>query len=62
MVPRYFPVYVNYYGSGQDSSTLTVAQVSIITNENTPRGKQQTFRVPMRAAGELTLVKSFVFP
>jgi uncharacterized protein YfaP (DUF2135 family) len=57
-----YHVYVNYYGSGEDQSVLTVAQVAIITNENTPREKQQTFRIPMRAAGELTLVKSFVFP
>jgi uncharacterized protein YfaP (DUF2135 family) len=57
-----YHIYVNYYGSGSDQSVLTVAQVSIITNENTPREKQQTFRIPMRAAGELTLVKSFVFP
>jgi uncharacterized protein YfaP (DUF2135 family) len=57
-----YHIYVNYYGSGQDSSALTVAQVSIITNENTPREKQQTFQIPMRAPGELTLVKSFVYP
>jgi uncharacterized protein YfaP (DUF2135 family) len=57
-----YHVYVNYYGSGQDNSALTVAQVSIITNENTAREKQQTFQVPMRAAGELTLVRSFVYP
>jgi uncharacterized protein YfaP (DUF2135 family) len=57
-----YHVYVNYYGSGMDSSALTVAQVSIITNEGTPREKVQSFQVPMRAAGELTLVRSFVFP
>jgi len=57
-----YHIYVNYFGSGVDTSILTVAQVAIITNENTPREKQQIFRVPMRAAGELTLVKSFVFP
>lgn len=57
-----YHVYVNYYGSGQDTSALTVAQVAIVTNENTPREKRQVFQVPMRAAGELTLVKSFVFP
>jgi uncharacterized protein YfaP (DUF2135 family) len=57
-----YHVYVNYYGSGADNSVLTVAQVSIITNEGTPREKVQSFQVPMRAAGELTLVKSFVFP
>lgn len=57
-----YHVYVNYYGSGEPGQALTVAQVAIITNENTPREKQQVFRVPLRAAGELTLVKSFVFP
>lgn len=55
-----YHIYVNYFGSGADTSALTVAQVAIITNENTPREKLQTFRIPMRAAGELTLVKSFV--
>ncbi|WP_338758526.1 DUF2135 domain-containing protein [Massilia sp. METH4] len=57
-----YHVYVNYYGSGEERQALTVAQVAIITNENTPREKQQVFRVPLRAPGELTLVKSFVFP
>ncbi|MCU6502033.1 DUF2135 domain-containing protein [Rugamonas sp. A1-17] len=57
-----YHVYVNYFGSGADTSTLTVARVSIITNEGTPRERLQTYQVPMRAAGELTLVKSFVFP
>lgn len=57
-----YHVYVNYYGSGADASALTVARVTLITNEGTPREKQQTFQVPMRAPGELTLVKSFVFP
>lgn len=57
-----YHLYVNYYGSGEGTGALTVAQVAIITNENTPREKLQTFRVPMRAAGELTLVRSFVLP
>ncbi|SEO63009.1 Uncharacterized conserved protein YfaP, DUF2135 family [Duganella sp. CF517] len=57
-----YHVYVNYYGSGSDASALTVARVTLITNEGTPREKQQSFQVPMRAPGELTLVKSFVFP
>jgi uncharacterized protein YfaP (DUF2135 family) len=56
-----YHVYVNYYGSGTDSAILTVAQVTIITNESTPSEKQQTFQIPMRAAGELTLIRSFVF-
>lgn len=55
-------VYVNYYGSGNSGSDMTVAQITIITNENTPDEKSETIRVPMRAAGELTLVKKFVLP
>lgn len=57
-----YHVYVNYYGSGGDERALTIAQVAVITNENTPREKRQVFQVPMRAPGELTLVKSFVYP
>jgi uncharacterized protein YfaP (DUF2135 family) len=57
-----YHVYVNYYGSGSDRSILTIAQITIIANEGTPNEKQQTFQVPMRAAGELTLIRSFVFP
>lgn len=57
-----YHVYVNYYGSGMETGALTIAQVAIIVNENTPREKQQVFKVPMRAAGELTLVKSFMYP
>ena len=55
-------VYVNYYGSGSNDQVLTVAQIAILTNENTPDEKRQVFNVPMRNAGELTLVKSFVIP
>lgn len=51
-------VYVNYFG-GMSAAALTVAQVSVITNEGLPNEKQQTFRVPLRAEGELTLIKSF---
>lgn len=54
-------VYVNYYGSGSNDQDLTVAKVTVISNENTPNEKQQSFPVPMRKQGELTLVKSFVF-
>jgi uncharacterized protein YfaP (DUF2135 family) len=55
-------VYVNYYGSGYAVSDLTIAQVAIISNENTPDEKRQIFQVPMRRAGDLTLVNSFVYP
>lgn len=57
-----YHVYVNYYGSGANTGILTIAQVAIITNENTLNEKQQVFRIPMRSPGELTLVQSFVYP
>lgn len=57
-----YHVYVNYFGAGERHDIITVAQVAIITNENTPNEKQQVFRVPLRKPGELTLVRSFVFP
>lgn len=57
-----YHVYVNYYGGNSEHQVITLATVSIISNENTPSERQQTFQVPLRAAGELTLVKSFVYP
>jgi len=69
-------VYVNYYGGGYSSEedgeeggsvaqaqqALTTAKVTVITEEGTPSEKMETFVVPMRAVGELTLVKSFSYP
>jgi uncharacterized protein YfaP (DUF2135 family) len=55
-------VYVNYYGAGETRGVITVAQLAIITDEGTPRERQQVLRVPMRKAGELTRVRSFVMP
>jgi len=69
-------VYVNYYGGGYGSEedgeeggtvaeaqqALTTAKVTVITEEGTPSEKMETFVVPMRAVGELTLVKSFSYP
>jgi uncharacterized protein YfaP (DUF2135 family) len=58
-----YHVYVNYYGSGGDrSQELTVAQVAIVTQEGTLSEKRQVVQVPMRRAGELTLIKSFNYP
>jgi uncharacterized protein YfaP (DUF2135 family) len=62
---RYF-VYVNYYGGeGMDvkgkPATITVATITVIANENTVDEKKQSFVVPMRKPGELTLVTSFVY-
>ncbi len=58
-IPGTYLVYVNYYGSGSDNSIITTATVNIITDENTPSERQQTFVVPMRKAGDLTLLRSF---
>lgn len=60
-------VYVNYYGAGMSedgnpNDALTLAQIAMITHEGTADEKREIFRVPMRRPGELTLVKSFVFP
>ena len=38
---------------------MTTATLTVISNEDRANEKKQSFRVPMRAAGELTLVKSF---
>ena len=56
-----YQIYVNYYGTGNDQD-LTVAQLSIITDENTPDKKHQSFTVPMRHPGELVLANTFVYP
>lgn len=64
--PGRYLVYVNYYGGysrdGAADKQITVAQVSMISDENTLHEKQQMVRVPMRKPGELTLVGSFVYP
>ena len=51
-------VYLNYYG-GESDKVMTTATLTVISNEDRANEKKQSFRVPMRAAGELTLVKSF---
>lgn len=51
--------YVNYYGSGDNAQLLTVATLTIISNEGSASEKRESFRVPLRRAGELTLVKQF---
>ena len=60
-------VYANYYGGGwnndeESDNDLNIVQVSIIAHEGTLDEKQQTFRIPMRRPGELTLIKSFMYP
>ncbi len=56
-----YQVYANYYGGNSDKQVITRCKIAIISNENTPNEKQQNFIVPLRRAGELTLVKSFVY-
>jgi uncharacterized protein YfaP (DUF2135 family) len=38
-----------------------VATITVIQNENTVNEKKQSYVVPMRKPGELTLVTSFVY-
>jgi uncharacterized protein YfaP (DUF2135 family) len=55
-------VYVNYYGAGEGQTELTTARIHVISQENTPAEKLRTFTVPLRNAGELLHVASFVYP
>lgn len=57
-----YQVYVNYYGHGEPGEPLTTARITVIANEATPHERRQQFEVPMRAPGELTLVRQFVYP
>ncbi len=65
-----YHVYVNYYGGGYDAQSeggdmaqpLTVASITVIGQEGTANEKRETVQVPMRAPGELMLVKSFSYP
>lgn len=70
-LPGQYLVYLNYYGGGYyraDNDThaaqspLTVATITIISAEGTVNEKQQSFNVPVRAPGELTLVNRFHYP
>lgn len=56
-----YQIYANYYGGNSENKIITLCKVAIISDENTPNEKQQIFVVPLRKAGELTLVKSFVY-
>lgn len=66
-LPGSYLVYVNYYGGYQDegsdgSGALTTASITIISQEGTINERQHSVQVPLRAAGELTLVKQFSYP
>ena len=49
-------------GAEQAAQNLTTARITLVTEEGTPNEKQETFLVPMRKPGELTLVKRFSYP
>ncbi len=63
-------IYVNYYGGGVErgddngdpADHITIVQVTIITQENTPHERQQSFQVPLRKPGEISLIRSFSYP
>ena len=40
---------------------MITTTVTLVFHENTPREKRETFVVPLRKIGGLTLVKSFLF-
>lgn len=62
-------VYVNYWGNlgsqgynfdpNSNRKEVVTAQISLVFQENTVNERRETFVVPLRAIGELTLVKSF---
>jgi uncharacterized protein YfaP (DUF2135 family) len=66
-----YHVYVNYWGNFDsngyhfDESTrkreIVTTDVTLVFDENTPREKRETFIVPLRKIGDLTLVKSFLY-
>ena len=66
-----YHVYVNYWGnlggSGYhfDESTrkrdVITTTVTLVFNENTAKEKRETFMVPLRKIGDLTLVRTFMF-
>lgn len=70
-LPGTYLVYVNYFGGGysydeesteQAQQDLTTASITLVSQEGTSNEKMETVLVPMRAPGELTLVKRFSYP
>lgn len=53
-------VYANYYG-GESGKDITEATVTIIQHENSLREKREFIHIPMRKAGELNFVGSFIY-
>ncbi|MBF0271520.1 MAG: DUF2135 domain-containing protein [Magnetococcales bacterium] len=61
-------LYLNYFGDGSDDrhpnplQPITVATITVVTEENTPDEKMRTFTVPVRRPGELVEVAKFLYP
>lgn len=67
-----YHVFVNYWGSyttadgydfdeGKRSKPIVTVEVTLVYYENSPREKRESFVIPLRKIGDLTLVKSFMF-
>jgi uncharacterized protein YfaP (DUF2135 family) len=64
-----YAVYVNYWGNygnegynfNEDSNQneLIITRITLVFEENTVNEKRETFMVPLRAIGELQLIKAF---
>jgi uncharacterized protein YfaP (DUF2135 family) len=61
-----YQIFVNYYGGGEEEDAsvkrLTIARLTVITDEGRAGEKRQEFSVPMRFPGELIQVCQFVHP
>lgn len=55
-----YQVYINYYYNSGKKDHIT-GRLTVITDENTPREKQQSYNVQLLKQGELVLAKSFLY-
>ncbi|MBF0143377.1 MAG: DUF2135 domain-containing protein [Magnetococcales bacterium] len=68
--PGVYLVYINYFGGGWDGwggeedpeRPITVATVTVVSEEGTPDEKLMTYTLPMRRPGELVEAARFVYP
>lgn len=66
-----YSVYVNYWGNygaggynfveGSNDQDLITTRISLVFNENTVNERRETFVVPLRAIGDLQLIKTFEY-
>lgn len=70
-VPGAYHVYVNYWGNlgpggyhfdeSKREKPVITTRVTLVFHENSAKEKRESFVVPLRKIGDLTLVKSFVY-